>query len=444
MPSKKKTVPKPKKKLSVVKKRSEGSNFSPLDGSTSNTKIKIVGVGGGGCSIVSEISINIKRVDFVAANTDKRSLKEIGNKAKVFQFGEKVTGGFGTGMNHELGREAATGDKEKIKKMLEGQDMCIFVSCLGGGTGAGSMPVFAKIAKDLGMITYGIFTLPFNFEGARKMEIALESLENVKEHLNAITVLPNENIFKIIDKKTPLKEALSVINRNLSESLEGLIETVYGPGLINIDFADLRTILEGRGKLAYLNTTEFDASKGVEEAIKRTVSSPFCSYGIEGAGSVLFNITGSGNLGLRDVSLISEGISALTGKNSKVIFGISQDRKSGDKVKITLLAVGCESDEIFPKGKKKVKKIVKEVSDEPVKRKPKTKKKPTIKEELKKADDVLTEDDRKKRIDIKVRRNALEAKKAVEEAEKEIIEDEDKWETPAFLRRNALNDNNNG
>ena len=422
------------KKVSFVKKNEE-SNFSPLDGSTSNTKIKIIGVGGGGSSIVSEISTNIKRVDFIIANTDKRALKELKNKAKVFQFGEKITGGFGTGMNYELGREAAMGDKEKIKKMLEGQDMCIFVSCLGGGTGAGAMPVFAKIAKDLGMITYGIFTLPFNFEGSRKTEIALQSLEAVREHLNAITVLPNENIFKIIDKKTPLKEALSIINKNLSENLEGLIETVYGSGLINIDFADLRTILEGRGKLAYLNTTEFDAAKGVEDAIKKTISSPFCSYSIDSASSVLFNITGSGNLGLRDVSSISEGISALTGKNSKVIFGISQDRKAGDKVKITLLAVGCESEEIFPKDKKKVikkkkKKVAKKVLN---------KKKSVIKKET----DGNVDLPEKQQVGVNIRRNGLETKMAVEETEKKIIEDEEKWDTPAFIRRNILNNNQN-
>lgn len=438
MLSKKKTIPKSKEKTSSVKKSREASNFSSRDGSTSDTKIKIVGVGGGGCSIVSELSTNIRRVDFIAANTDQRSLKELKNKIKIFQFGEKVTGGFGTGMNYELGREAAMGDKEKIKKMLEGQDMCIFVSCLGGGTGEGAMPVFAKIAKDLGMITYGIFTLPFSFEGTRKMETALESLKIVREHLNVITVLPNENIFKIVDKKTPLKEALSIINKNLSESLQGLIETVYGTGVINIDFADLRTMLEGRGKIAYLNTTEFDATKGVESAIKQTISSPFCSYGINGTGSVLFNITGSGNLGLRDVSLISEGISGLTGKNSKVIFGISQDRKVGNKVKITLLAVGCESEEILPKDKKKaIKKTPKVLPKEKLIKKVRAKKKAkkSPKEEKKKIEPL-----NEKRIDIKIRRNALEVKKVAEEAEKEIIENEDKWDTPAFIRRNSSNE----
>ncbi len=366
---------------------------------------------------MNEISTEIKRVGFVAANTDKRSLKEISGKVKSFQFGDKVTGGFGTGMNSDLGREAAVNEKERIKKLFEDQDMCLFVSCLGGGTGAGAVPVFAKIAKEMGIITYGIFTLPFKFEGGRKSEIALKSLNEAKEYLNAITVLPNENIFKVIDKKTPLKEALSIINRNLSKSLEGLIETIYGSGLINIDFADLKTILEGRGKLTYLNTAEFDANKEIEDSIKKATTSPFYSYGIEGAGGILSNISGSGSLGLKDVSFISEGISQLAGKNSKIIFGISQDSKIGNKIRITLLAVGCEAEDIFPQEKKK-----KEVIP---------KKKPVVKKKKREVEKVET---------VKIRRNGLEVKKAVEEAEKELMEDEERWETPAFIRRSNNND----
>lgn len=445
MPNKKKIVKKAKSKGSSNKGKQERSNFLSLEGSTSNTRIKIIGIGGGGCSIVSEISSDIKRVNFVVANTDNRALKQSSKKAKIFQFGEKITGGFGTGMNFEMGKAAALSEKEKIKKLLEGQDMCIFVSCLGGGTGSGAIPIFAKIAKDMGIITYGIFTFPFNFEGSRKMDIAIESLKNVRSYLNAITVLPNENIFKIIDKKTPLKEALSVINKNLLESLEGLIETIYGSGLINIDFADLRTILEEKGKLTYLNTAVFDVSKGVEDVIKRVVSSPFYSYGIEGAGGVLFNITGSGSLGLKDVSLISEGISKFTGRNSKVIFGISQDSRFGDKVKITLLAVGSESEKILPKKLSNKKKTIKEKESNKI-----LESKKLSKNNDKKEEKILSVKKEKKensidsdaKIDVKVRRNALQVKKVIEEAEKEILDDENRWETPTFLRKNALNNDN--
>jgi cell division protein FtsZ len=408
-----------KNKKTNLSKKIEKSNFSENEKSTSNTKIKIIGIGGGGSSIVSDISSKLKRVSFVAANTDKRALMSVSKKTKTFHFGEKVTGGFGTGMNFESGKAAASGEKEKIKKILEGQDMCILVSCLGGGTGSGAVPVFAKIAKEMGVITYGIFTLPFNFEGLKKLEIATEALKESKSFFNAITVLPNENIFKIIDKKTPLKEALSIINKRLSESLEGVIETIYIPGVINIDFADLKTIMEERGKVAYLNRVVFDSSKGIEDAVKKIVSSPFYSYGINGSSAVLFNIVGGSDLGLKDVSSISEGISSLTGRNSKIIFGISQGSKTGDKIKITLLAVGCDPGKVF--GKK----------EEPsIKRKSKNKKKVKVKVEKKEVPKKKITENKPR-----TRRNAIEVKKVAEEIEKDIIEDESKWETPTFLRK---------
>lgn len=394
-----------------MKKNKKDSNFSFDEGSTSTTKIKVVGIGGGGCSIISEISTDLKKVDFVAANTDKRALQGLSRKIKTFHFGEKITHGFGTGMNFELGKSSAQEDKERIKGLFEGQDMCILVASLGGGTGSGAVSVFAKIAKDMGLITYGIFTLPFEFEGSKKMDIANEALKEVKSHLNAITVLPNENIFKIIDKKTPLKEALSIINKNLRESLEGLIETIYNPGIINVDFADLKTILGERGKLAYLNTTVFDANKSIDDAVKKATLNPFYSYTINGAGSVLFNITGGENLGLKDVSLISEGVLNLTGKNSKVIFGISKDSKYKDKIRIMILAVGCEADNVLP-----------EVKKEPVVEK---KPKPEVKKVKKEA----------KTIGIEVRKNALETKKESDDIERDIINKDEQWETPAFLRR---------
>lgn len=455
-PLKKKTVGKVKASSIKIK----DSNFNTYDNSTSTTKIKIIGIGGGGCSIISEISSTLKRADFVAANTDKRALKSVSQKNKVFQFGELVTKGFGTGMSPELGKEAANQEKEKIKKMLEGQDICIFVSSLGGGTGSGATPVFAKTAKDLGIITYGIFTLPFSFEGSRKMEIAEESLRESESFFNALTILPNENIFNIIDKNTPLKEALSAINRNLSESLTGLMETIYNPGLINIDFADLKTVLEERGKKTYINTIVFDSDKGVDDAVKKVISSPFYSYGIDGASGVLFNISGSDKIGLKEVSTISEGIGDLIGKNSKIIFGISHDKSMGNKNKISLLAVGCNGGESFYKEKKEL-----NVKNKKKKTVLKNKKKNKIEEVFKKNETSIDKDlvkkekplknitkkdspkkeetDKEKKVEVVIRRNALQSKKTIKEAENGIIEKENKWETPAFLRRGTLKENNN-
>ncbi|TFG35358.1 MAG: hypothetical protein E4H47_01655, partial [Parcubacteria group bacterium] len=253
-----------RKRPKIVKKPIKKEPKVPIvseDIKTKITKVRIIGIGGGGGTIVSEIAHKMPKASFVVANTDSQALKTASQKSFRFHFGQGLTKGLGTGMNPELGMQAALIEKDKIKKLLEGQDLCIFVSCLGGGTGSGAVPVFAKMAKSLGNLTYGIFTLPFKFEGERKMEIARESLKKVKNHLNALSVIPNERAFQLIDRSTPLRQALSTVNKTLTESLTGLIETIYEPGLINIDFADFRTILEGRGRLAYLNTVEVERKK---------------------------------------------------------------------------------------------------------------------------------------------------------------------------------------
>ncbi len=420
--SKKKIVKKPLA-LKTKKKVSD-------DNSTSKTKIRIIGIGGGGGSIISEISTDLSKIDFVAANTDKRSLRDLSRKVKTFHFGNKQTKGFGTGMDPELGKNAASEEKDKIKKLMEGQDVCILVASLGAGTGSGATPIFAKVAKESGCIVYGIFTLPFNFEGLRKMEIAKDSLEETRLHLNAISILPNENIFNIIDKNAPLKEALSIINKNLSESLKGLMEAIYNPGLINIDFADFKTILEGKGKITYLNTDTFDASKGAEDSLKKVINNPFYSYGINGSSGILLNVTGSKKIGLNDVSKISSMISGKAKRNASIIFGISHDDKYGDKIKITILAVGCEAEEIFSKNNEKKELILK--------KKPIKKKKEVLKNKKTEKDNKKKNNDFEDKVEIKSRRNALEVKKANEEIEKELLEDEKKWETPAFLRRGSL------
>jgi len=302
------------------------------------TKIRIIGIGGGGGSIVSEIMSRIKKADFVVANTDARALRTI-KGAKQFQFGKDLTNGLGTGMNVELGEAAAQNEKEKIKKLFDGQDICILIACLGGGTGCGATPVFAKISKSLNCLTYGIFTLPFKFEGEKKMEIAKEALLKIRPHLNIYSVIPNERIFQIINKDTPLRDALSAINKQLAENLEGLIEMIYLPGLINIDFADLKTILSGRGRLVYLKMVRIKDLK--EEAAKKLISSQLYPYTIQGARGILYNILGGKNLRLSDVSKISKIISASLNKNAKIIFGINQRPKKQENIDLTILAAGC-------------------------------------------------------------------------------------------------------
>ncbi|MDP1538579.1 MAG: cell division protein FtsZ [bacterium] len=420
------------------------------------TKIRVIGIGGGGGNIVSEIASKVSKASFVVANTDSKSLKSCNRKVIKFQFGQNFTHGLGTGMNPELGREAALSEKERIKKILEGQDLCILVASLGGGTGSGAVSVFAKISKNLGNLTYGIFTLPFKFEGEKKMEIAINSLKEARGHFNAITIIPNERVFQTINKDTPLKEALSTINKFLSESLEGLIETIYEPGLINIDFADLKTILEGRGRLAYLNTIESQRKEGaIKDVAAKVLNSPLYPYTIRGAKGVLFNIAGEKNLSLADVNQISKAISELVNPEAKIIFGISQHKKYSNIIKTTLLATGCggggikvssksEKKKVKKRRKKKEEKVekveveTKEKREKPVLKKVKIKAIKKAKEEKPQESESKKEQTAASNNEERVRKNALQIKKEAEELEKEMIEKEKFWETPAFLRKKLI------
>lgn len=479
---------KPKnKKIKIGNLRTKVQKEKNIFDDVHKAKIRVVGIGGGGGSIISEIVSKIKKADFIAANTDIRALKSLSKKIKKFSFGQNLTNGLGTGMNPEIGETAALEEKERIKKIFEGQDLCIIVSCLGGGTASGATSVFAKIARSVGCMTYGIFTLPFSFEGEKKTEIAKNYLSSMKSNFNVFSVIPNESIFKIIDKNTPLQEALSAINKRLVDNLEGLIEMVYLPGLINIDFADLKTILSGYGKLAYLNSIEIDQTHK-EEAARKVISTPLYSYTLKGARGILYNIVGGKSLSLSDVSRISEIISESVNKNAKIIFGISQEGKYKDKIKITLFGVGCGSKNELINNKAKIKKNIKkkkkkkiieiieekkeqkllenvlkkevlkpELKLEPnlkkeaapviVKEKPKTiEQKPLIKKIQKTKHLIKKVSEKKENKNIKlktieqkpvekIRRNALEVRKVIEQEERDLLEKENIWETPAILRK---------
>ena len=349
----KKIKKKPTTKVLKKNKEKHSSKKENIFDGVHKTKIRVIGVGGGGGSIISEIASRVKKADFVAANTDFKALEMI-KGAKRFQFGKNITYGLGTGMNVEIGEKAAQSEKEKIEKLFKGYDVCIIISSLGGGTGCGATPIFAKIAKNLNCLTYGIFTLPFEFEGEKKMEIAKEALQKIKPYLNIYSVVPNERIFQIIEKNTPLKSALSAINEQLAKNIEGLIEMIYSPGLINIDFADLKTILNGQGKLAYLKTVSIKKIEG-DNTPEKLISSKLYPYTIQKARGILYNIVGGNNLQLSDVSLISKVISESLNKNAKIIFGVNQRPRKQDKINLTILAVGCniKGDIIKPINKKK-------------------------------------------------------------------------------------------
>ncbi len=414
-------------------KREEEKNDEPLR----EIKVRVVGIGGGGGSIISSISADLKKVLFAAVNTDVRALEEVakGKKVKGVSFGEKFTSGLGTGMDPELGRKAAEEDIEEIKGLFKDQDVVIFVSSLGGGTGSGALPVLASAAREMSNVVYGIFTLPFSFEGEKKMKVAKKAIKETSPHLHALTILPNEKIFEIVDKNTPLKEALAVMNNSIAQSLEGLVETIYETGLINIDFADIRTILENRRgtrKLTYINTVEGNLEEGTQEIVKKAISNPLYPYKIDNARGVLFNITGGKDIGLTDISSTSESISCYTEDDAKIIVGIMQKNKYKDKIRISLLATGCGTD-YFKR------ELGEEEEEKEKKEEKKKEKKPTTKKKKRKQPTKKPKEKEEKITVVQTGENLYpreeESQKAETEEEKEILKEEEKWDKPSFLKK---------
>jgi cell division protein FtsZ len=389
-------------------------------------KIKVIGVGGGGGNIIAELLKKLKdfsaqKIEFVALNTDSQALKSLPKTLKTISFGNKLTRGLGTGRDAEMGEKAAREDIERMRGLLsDDKDLYIFISSLGGGTGTGATPVLTKMAEEMGLNTLGIFTTPFSFEGKKKMDMSLKALETIKGNLNAFMVLPNEKIFSLTKEEVSFTDSLNLLNDKLAESLEGLLRTIYSPGLINIDWADIRTILEGKGKIAYLNFTKGKSSQTAEDISKNLLKNPILEYRFENADNVMFNIEASKTLSLQLLSQISEKISELA-PNAKIIFGLSQNPKLKNEIRVTILATSSEEEKKGKKGKivQKEEKEVKVITKKAKKQKAKPEKKEEEKEE-----EV-----------VEVRRSALEIKEAEKKVEEMEEEEEKIFEIPAFLRK---------
>src|SRR3989344_2884408 len=306
-------------------------NFSQEAQSFFKAKIKVIGIGGGGSSIVSEIGKSLHKAAFLVTDSDVRAKKKKPG-IKRFLFGQNLTHGLGTGTNPELGRQAAEQKKEKIASFFHDQDIVILIASLGGGFGSGAAQVFADVARDFNGITFGIFTLPFKFEGKNKHAIALKSLKKLKNSLNVSLTISNEKIFNVIDNNVAITQAFSMVNKNL-------IDLIYNPGIINIDFADLRAILKTRGSLAFLNTAEGSGKDRANQVVEKILHNPLYQHTNFTAQKILFNIAGGQNLSLVEVNAISRAISDRN-QNAKIIFGISKNPKLKNKIKATLLMTG--------------------------------------------------------------------------------------------------------
>ena len=309
---------------------------------TNFAKIRVMGIGGGGNNALNSmiLSSQIHGVDFVAVNTDAQALL-LGHAGTKLQIGENLTKGLGSGSNPEIGRQAAEESTEKIKEMLEGSDMVFLASGMGGGTGTGATPIIAKIAKEVGALTIAVVTKPFTFEGTRRMVAAEEGIENLKDKVDTLIVIPNQRILDVVDKKLSLLEAFKVADSVLSQGVQGISDLIVMPGLINVDFADVKTIMTDAGS-ALMGIGTGVGENRAQTAARSAISSPLLEISMDGARGVLFNIIGGPDLTMSEVDEAAKIISAAADPDANIIFGATIDESMRDQLKITVIATGFD------------------------------------------------------------------------------------------------------
>lgn len=300
-------------------------------------KIIVVGVGGAGNNAVNRmVEEQIDGVKFIGVNTDKQAL-QLCKAPKLLQIGEKLTKGLGAGAKPEVGEKAAEESTEEIAAAIEGADM-VFVTCgMGGGTGTGAAPIVAKIAKDMGILTVGVVTKPFRFEAKTRMNNALLGIDKIKEHVDTLIVIPNDKLLEIVDKRTTMPEALKKADEVLQQAVQGITDLINVPAVINLDFADVQTVMKDKG-VAHIGIGVGKGDDKALEAVKMAVESPLLETTINGATDVIINV--SGDITLTDASDASDYVRQLTGDDVNVIFGAMYDESQPDTCTITVIATG--------------------------------------------------------------------------------------------------------
>lgn len=304
-------------------------------------KIKVVGIGGGGCNAVNRmIDSGLKGVDFIVANTDLQVLNDSLAPTKL-QLGSSLTDGLGAGANPAIGKEAALESKDEIEEALKGADM-VFVTCgMGGGTGTGASPVVAEIAQELGALTVGIVTKPFSFEGKKRMEQAIAGLDELKKHVDTLIVIPNDKLRELIDKSTPMLEAFREVDNVLHRGVQSISDLIAITGLVNLDFADVKAVMKDRGN-ALIGIGVGSGENRAVEAAKQAVSSPLLETSINGATDAIINVTGGSSLTLFEVEEAAEVIRTAANTDINTIFGAVINENLTDEVIVTVIATGFE------------------------------------------------------------------------------------------------------
>ncbi|HNZ83072.1 MAG: cell division protein FtsZ [Sedimentibacter sp.] len=301
--------------------------------------IKVIGVGGGGNNAVNRmIDAGVRGVNFISVNTDKQHLSTSKAETK-FQIGQKLTNGLGAGSKPEIGEKAAEENKQDIAELVEGADMVFITAGMGGGTGTGAAPIIADIAKSMGILTVAVVTKPFMFEGRCRMKNAEMGLKRLKENIDTLVVIPNDKLLEITDKKTTMLEAFAMADDVLRQGIQGISDLIAIPAIMNLDFADVETIMAGQG-LAHMGIGQATGENRALNAVKQAIQSPLLETSINGARGVLVNITGGISMGIHEVNEAAKLIEEAADPEANLIYGANIDEALGDTVKITVIATG--------------------------------------------------------------------------------------------------------
>ena len=308
-----------------------------------NARLVVIGVGGGGTNAVNRmIQAGVSNVEFVAINTDAQALARSDARHRI-RIGEKLTRGLGAGGNPSMGQRAAEESQELIYEALRGADMVFVTAGMGGGTGTGASPIVAGIARDVGALTVGVVTRPFTFEGQRRARAAEEGINNLKQRVNTLITIPNDKLLQVVDKRMPMDQAFAVADDILRQGIQGISELITEPGLINVDFADVKTIMSESGS-ALMAIGRGSGDQRAVDAAQMAIASPLLDVSMDGARGVLLNITGSADLTLNEVQEAAELVSRAADRDANIIFGAVIDPSMGNEVRVTLIATGFDQE----------------------------------------------------------------------------------------------------
>ena len=313
-------------------------------GTDSVVNIKVIGVGGGGNNVVNRmVETGVKGVEFIAVNTDKQALAVSGANHKI-QIGEKLTEGQGAGANPEVGRQSAEESRTQISKALEGTDMVFITAGMGGGTGTGAAPILADLSKEMDILTVGVVTKPFSFEGRRRMQLAESGIENLRTKVDSLVIIPNDRLKFATEQKITLANAFEVADDVLRQAVQSISDLIKNTGFINLDFADVSAVMKDAG-MAHMGVGRASGKNKAEEAARRAVSSPLLETSINGARGVLVNVTGSTDVGLEEVEIAANLVQEAADPNALIIFGATFDENMEDEICVTVIATGFESND---------------------------------------------------------------------------------------------------